>query len=133
MTSGFFLLERRVFRLYHRGMDDKTIIKSSAIGKRLDGINKSERSSYIMFDRQRIPLASKITIGRAGDNSIVVDSMLASRYHALIQQIKGDYFIKDLDSTNGTLVNGEPLEKDKYRKLESGDVIAIGKAALHFQ
>lgn len=111
-------------------MQDETIINSSKIGQRLDSIVKKEQVSYLMFNNGKIPIVSTITIGRATDNNVVIDSKLASRHHAIIQKIKDDYYIKDLDSTNGTLLNGSPIPKDKYVKLGSSDTVTIGKTNL---
>jgi pSer/pThr/pTyr-binding forkhead associated (FHA) protein len=114
-------------------MNEDTIINSSNVGKRLDGIVKDEQLSYLMFNKERIPLVSAITIGRARGNSVVIGGMLASRHHAVIQKIMDDYFIKDLESTNGTLVNGERIPNGKYVKLSPGDTITIGKMSLVMQ
>jgi pSer/pThr/pTyr-binding forkhead associated (FHA) protein len=111
-------------------MKDETIITTSKIGQRLDAIVKKEQVSYLMFDNGKIPIVSKITIGRETDNDVVIDNKLASRHHALIQKIKDEYYVKDLESTNGTFLNGEPIPKDKYVKLEGNDTVTIGKTNL---
>lgn len=112
-------------------MQDETIIGSSKVGQRLDAIVKKDQVSCLMYEKGRkIPMVSKISIGRASDNDVVIDSKLASRYHALIQKIKDDYYIKDLDSTNGTLLNGQTLPKGKYVKLGHNDTVSIGKTNL---
>lgn len=111
-------------------MQDETIITTSKIGQRLDSIVKKEQVSYLMFETGQIPMVSKITIGRSTDNDVVIDNKLASRHHAVIQKIKDDYYIKDLESTNGTFLNGEAIPKDKYVKLGHQDTISIGKTNL---
>ncbi len=111
-------------------MQDETIINTSKIGQRLDSIVKKEQVSYLMFENGKIPMVSTITIGRETDNDVVIDNKLASRHHALIQKIKNDYFLKDLDSTNGSFLNGEKIPKDKYVKLGANDTITIGKTNL---
>lgn len=111
-------------------MYDETIISTSKIGQRLDAIVKNEQVSYLQFSNQKITLVSQITIGRSTDNSVVIDSKLASRHHALIQKIKEEYFLKDLDSTNGTFLNGQRISGGKYFKLSAGDKITIGKTDL---
>lgn len=111
-------------------MQDETIISSSKVGQRLEAIVKKEQVSCLMFENGQIPIVSKISIGRSPDNDVVIDSKLASRYHAVIQKIKDDYFLKDLESTNGTLLNGQQIPKDKYVKLGHSDTIAIGKTKL---
>ena len=115
---------------YNGHMYDDTIISTSKIGKRLDAIVKHEQGSYLQFNNSKISMTSQITIGRASDNSVVIDNKLASRHHAMIQRIKDDYYLKDLDSTNGTLLNGQKIQSGKYFKLHSGDKITIGKTEL---
>jgi pSer/pThr/pTyr-binding forkhead associated (FHA) protein len=111
-------------------MQDNTIISTSPVGQRLDAMTSNERVSYLMFNNSKIQIVSKITIGRASDNNVVIDSKLASRYHAFIQKIKDDYYVKDLESTNGTLLNGQKIPGDKYVKLNPSDTITIGKVNL---
>jgi len=111
-------------------MQEDTIISTSKIGQRLDSIVKKEQVSYLMFENDKIPIVSKITIGRSTDNDVVIDNKLASRHHALIQKIKDEYYIKDLESTNGTFLNGEQIPGDKYVKLGESDTVTIGKTNL---
>jgi hypothetical protein len=108
---------------------DNTISKESNLGKQLNKVSKAE-SLYIMFGDKNIPITTKISIGRDKNSDVVVDDSLASREHAIIQKIKEDYYIKDLNSTNGTLLNEENLPKDKYVKLNQKDVIQIGRIKL---
>ena len=112
-------------------MDNDTVIQGSKLGKHLDKVKRVE-SRMLMFKNKNIPLISKITIGRSNDSNIIIDDGLTSRNHALIQKIKNDFFIKDLNSTNGTFVNEEKIPKDMYIKIKPGDVIRIGKAKLSF-
>ncbi len=109
---------------------DETIVTSSPVGKMLDSIGESKPASYLMFNKKKINLVAKITIGRESDNDIVVDNKLASRHHAIIQKIKDAYFLKDQNSTNGTFLNGTKLPSDKYVKLHPGDRITIGNMSL---
>ena len=76
--------------------------------------------------------SAEITIGRDSTNSIVIDDNMVSRYHAVIHKIKDSYFIKDLESTNGTSVNGIPVPREKYIKLKPGDNIHIGRTDFSF-
>jgi len=107
-------------------MADETIITSSAVGQRLESIGDVDRASYLVFNNNKVQLVSQITIGRSPDNNIVVDNKLASRHHAIVQKIKDDYYIKDLESTNGTFLNGIRIPKDRYVKLNHNDKISIG-------
>ena len=111
-------------------MSDKTIVTDSPVGKHLESFGDAKPASYLMFNKQKIDLVAKITIGRDTDNDLVVDNKLASRHHAMIQKIKDAYFIKDVGSTNGTYINGVRIPNEKYVKLNSGDKITIGNMSL---
>ena len=104
-------------------MDDSTIMESSPVGEHIQAISDPKAVSYLMFNKQKIQLVAKITLGRESDNS---------GHHALIQKIKDDYYLKDENSTNGTLLNGKRIPADKYVKLSRGDKITIGSANLVF-
>ncbi|MCR5606601.1 MAG: FHA domain-containing protein [Treponema sp.] len=109
---------------------DETIVNSSPVGKHLDKLADSKQVSYLMFDKKKVKLVEKITIGRDTSNTIVIDSKLTSRKHAVIQKIKDAYFLKDENSTNGTFLNGHRIPADKYVKLNTGDKITVGSANL---
>ena len=109
---------------YDLVMDD-TIMTESPIGKRLDKVKKKE-SRCLVFNGKKISLTSRITIGRSSSCDVVIDDMLVSREHSEIQQIKSSFYIKDLDSRNGTFVNDEKVPKGKYIKLNPNDVIRLG-------
>ena len=77
---------------------------------------------FIVFQGKRIPITSRITMGRDTDNSIALDDALASRHHAVIQKVKDDFFVEDLNSTNGTFVNTRPIPPGKYVRLHQSDI-----------
>lgn len=66
-------------------------------------------------------------IGRSGKNEISVQDPYMSGKHALFYWEKNKCMLKDLDSTNGTLVNDEAIEDDEIILLEDGDRIHIGQ------
>jgi pSer/pThr/pTyr-binding forkhead associated (FHA) protein len=74
-------------------------------------------------------LQSSMTIGRQSDNAIVIDNFAVSRRHAKVEKVGSDFVITDLQSTNGTWVNGEQIVS---QKLSHGDAIVIGKHVLLF-
>jgi len=74
--------------------------------------------------RTRLVDGQRITIGRAPTNHIVVYDERASRAHAEILPSAAGWVVRDLESRNGTLLNGEPFEAD--RPLAPGDVISVG-------
>ena len=71
----------------------------------------------------------RYTIGRLSDNDIHIDNMAVSGHHALIINILKDSFLEDLNSTNGTYVNGKLVKK---HALAEGDVITIGRHSLKY-
>lgn len=111
-------------------MSDTTIVNTSPLGQHLDKIAESQQVSYLVFNKKKIQLVAKITIGREQDNNIVIENKLASRHHCLIQKIRDAYFLKDENSTNGTFLNGRRIPSDKYVKLNPGDKITVGSSNL---
>src|ERR1700722_1754271 len=79
---------------------------------------------------RRVPLpAGPLTIGRNITNLLVIDEVMASRFHCVIDKTKTGFRVRDMDSRNGTLLNGQPV---KMAELKAGDIIAIGSTELHF-
>jgi dipeptidyl aminopeptidase/acylaminoacyl peptidase len=70
-----------------------------------------------------------VTVGRAPDNDVVVGDPATSGRHGRIEVRGGAFWISDLGSTNGTLVNGEPVIE---KQLVHGDLIAIGQNLIRF-
>ncbi|MBL4582087.1 MAG: FHA domain-containing protein [Gammaproteobacteria bacterium] len=70
-----------------------------------------------------------MTIGRKDGNDIRIDNLAVSGHHAKLLTIFDDSFLEDLNSTNGTYVNGRPITK---HPLKNGDVIVIGKHELRY-
>lgn len=70
-----------------------------------------------------------LTVGRALDNDIVLESAEVSRHHARIEHRGSGFFVVDLGSTNGTLVNGMPSSENE---LVDGDRITMGNITLEF-
>ena len=79
---------------------------------------------------KEIPLSKeRTTIGRKAHNDIQIDNLAVSGEHAVIVTILNDSFMEDLGSTNGTLVNGNPVKK---HFLQNNDTIELGKYKLKF-
>jgi ABC transport system ATP-binding/permease protein len=67
----------------------------------------------------------RITIGRAEDNQIVIQSRIVSRYHAYLEKVQGAYHLIVLpDASNPVLIEGRPIEGQ--RELRHGDILRIG-------
>jgi Nif-specific regulatory protein len=77
-----------------------------------------------------IPLSEKeITIGREASNGIAVADPSVSRKHCLVSCYEGKFRVRDLDSRNGTLVNGTAIEE---QPLQHGDEISVGDSSFLF-
>lgn len=87
--------------------------------------NKAKKTIYHFDDLY------EFTVGRANDNSIEIYSNLVTKYHARIKKVGDDYYLFDLDSRNGTFVNGTRITKNGS-KLKVLDKIIIGDATLIF-
>lgn len=78
----------------------------------------------------------RFTIGREEDNDLCIDDELASRHHAVIEQVNSSdaegesaWLLRDLQSTNGTHIKDHAI---KVHALSDGDVLRIGKTFLKF-
>lgn len=79
---------------------------------------------------KEFPLSKeRTTIGRKPHNDITIENLAVSGEHAAIITILNDSFLEDLGSTNGTLVNGQPVKK---HFLQNNDVIEIGKYKVKY-
>lgn len=89
---------------------------------------------YLRFENRTIkevPLTlSGVTIGRLPDNHIQIDNPAVSSHHAKVYWERGDFFVEDNDSLNGTFINDQRIRK---RALANNDNILIGKHTLNFQ
>jgi len=72
-------------------------------------------------------LATPLTIGREDDNGIQLNDERVSRFHTKVQEDGGRVILTDLESTNGTRVNGHPVQ---MRVLQPGDHVCIGRCLL---
>ncbi len=74
-------------------------------------------------------LTVPVTIGREEGNALRLNDERVSRYHAKVQTEDGDVILTDLESTNGTRVNGSTIQ---IRRLRAGDQVSIGRTLLLF-
>lgn len=86
----------------------------------IDGVDKG---------RAYEDLGTPVTIGREEGNVIRLNDERVSRFHAKIQEDHGHVVLTDLDSTNGSSVNGEPVQ---LRILKAGDQVTMGRTKLVF-
>ena len=71
----------------------------------------------------------KTTLGRRPYNDIVIDNLAVSGEHAVLQMVGSDVFIEDLNSTNGTYINGKAVKK---QLLAHNDTVEIGKYKIKY-
>jgi hypothetical protein len=74
--------------------------------------------------------AESLTLGRSGDNQISIPDSAISRHHAEILMREGTWFIRDLSSRNGVLINGNRYQESELR---DGDMVTIGESSLRFE
>jgi pSer/pThr/pTyr-binding forkhead associated (FHA) protein len=71
-----------------------------------------------------------LTIGRKIDNALVIEDPAVSGYHARVVKVQAVFFLEDLESTNGTAINGRTIIR---HQLRDADVVTIGQHRLVFQ
>lgn len=77
-----------------------------------------------------VPLSKdRVTLGRRPYNDVVLDGLAVSGEHAALQAIGNEYFIEDLNSTNGTFINSKKI---KRQILQTGDLIEIGTYTITY-
>jgi pSer/pThr/pTyr-binding forkhead associated (FHA) protein len=81
---------------------------------------------------ERVLDSAPVTLGRADENDLVLDTdEFASVKHARIEPRRDGVWVQDLESTNGTFVNGSKVTRP--RKLSPGDVIRVGETDLRYE
>src|SRR5690349_25049195 len=81
--------------------------------------------------RREISLSrTLVSIGRDPSNDLVLPDAMVSRRHAVIEYRGAQYYVRDCNSSNGSLVNGDRVSQ---RNLRDGDLVANGTARLLFR
>jgi pSer/pThr/pTyr-binding forkhead associated (FHA) protein len=104
----------------------------------LDDAGGSSRDAWLVVQRggglkqgARFDLFGGLSIGRSGDADIPIDDRYASGLHARIYEHHGNFYLEDLKSTNGTLLNDEALAGEA--ELVPGDLVRIGDTEFRFE
>jgi len=119
--------------------DDDTLIMRLVTGDSQRPQEQGRRAHLWLLDpagqqverAAEIPRDEAVIIGRRADCTVVLPSSTVSRRHAQIWRQGDDYFLSDLGSTNGTLLNGEPAIGAE--RLNDRDEIAVGIYKLIFR
>ena len=119
----FFIIIRSLF-LMSRDMGSTEEVNENALRLKIlkTGENRSLKEGSV------ISIVDETTFGRKDDNTLVLTDPYVSGYHFRIFPNEGRYVIEDNQSTNGTLLNGEKLERKTYLKKE--DIIKVGNLTL---
>jgi len=83
-------------------------------------LQNGTQATHDLYDDQ-------ITIGRASDNTLVIDDASVSSHHATLTLEETDYVLRDIGSTNGSRLNGKDLATDTPYRLQDGDAMRLGK------
>jgi hypothetical protein len=94
---------------------------------------KPTKQAIPMLAAERDQASPGITIGRSKHSDVILRSSRISKSHATFTpDRKGRCLLMDTSSSNGTIVNGTPLEKDRYYELNSGDMVAMWRYLFQF-
>ena len=81
-------------------------------------------------EKSEVPVKEMMTLGRRRKCDVVITDSAVSRHHATIELVDGSYVLRDEGSSNGTLLNGEPISE---QKLRDGDKVTIGETVMTFR
>lgn len=95
----------------------------------VEGVTLAGDGQRVMV-HQEVPLEEEVTLGRDPENSLVVGDRFTSGRHARLFRRDGGYWVEDLGSTNGTLLNGHRVSG--ARRLSAGDRITVGSCTFKF-
>lgn len=115
----FILSIIRLIYLDIKGID--TYSKDNSIYLKL--INRKDSLPFKV--REYYPLVGQITLGRGNDNQIVLKDPYISKKHLRIVEDEGKFYLEDLNSSNGTYVNGDRILD--VVELKNGDRIKVGQ------
>jgi ABC-type multidrug transport system ATPase subunit/pSer/pThr/pTyr-binding forkhead associated (FHA) protein len=107
-------------------------VDSSYSGIVFDSVKSDVHTKPVKSLSEALKTKELVYIGRSEDSDIVLDSLIVSRKHAVVEKKKnGTFLIRDLDSSNGTFVNGKRISTPT--PLSENDIILIGRFKLSLQ
>lgn len=124
-TSG----QTRIFRTEKTGGDHQGTAAISAEEAKKHGL--AREVTELVLDDKAHPLEGPgpWSIGRSDENDIVISDPNVSRRHARLLRLENGFVVEDLGSTNGTLLDGAPIDRER---IESGDELAFGGVTARF-
>ena len=117
--------------------DDTEEADLQTVETKLSEFNQEEKRKPIvkivaLEKSDRNAFKSKITVGRAKNNDVIIRAAKVSKIHAEFVMDKDDWQLMDMGSVNGTMVNGQRLEKSQSVKLGSGDMISFWRYVFEY-
>jgi len=117
--------------------DDSDEVDLQTVETQLSEFNHEEKRKPIikvvaLEKSNRNAFKTKITVGRAKNNDVIIRAGKISKIHAAFVIGKDDWQLMDMGSVNGTVVNGERLEKNRSIKLNSGDMISFWRYVFEY-
>lgn len=116
-VSALFVVMWRDYRVAADAADDRRRQRGRLV------VTRARESSVQVGDV--FPLLPLTSLGRSPTNTIVLDDNFASQEHALVTRRGGQWWLEDRNSSNGTLLNGDPVREPTV--VSSGDLIGIGQ------
>lgn len=95
-----------------------------------EGVAARSGAHLVLATGERFPVGNPFTIGRLPGGSLVLGDENVSRNHAVIERSPSGWIVRDLGSTNGTMVNGTPIQESP---LHNGDRIVFGATEATFE
>ena len=118
-------LQRDMQRLSHDDTGSRQAPRPAAGSLVLRVLIRQDGGSEVVY-----PIGRRTTIGRTRENDIQVDASFISRHHAVLLSSADHCIVEDLNSTNGVLVNGRRVSR---QKLRDGDAVTVGKTEFRYQ
>jgi pSer/pThr/pTyr-binding forkhead associated (FHA) protein len=131
MVRIAFLLLIYIFLIRAFGMLHRSLATESFEGRPVGTLIVERSPARTPRVGERLRLRATNAIGRDAGNDIALPDEAASARHATLALDGGEWWIEDLGSTNGTLVNGVRIAKRE--RLHPGDEIGIGRVALRLE
>ena|SRR5882672_12395311 len=126
-----FLLLLYVFLFRAFGVLQRTMEAERTQGRPIGTLVVERSATRTPRVGERLALRATNAIGRDAGNDVSLPDEAASARHATLEQVEGEWWIEDLGSTNGTLVNGARI--GKRERVRFGDEIGIGRVAMRLE
>jgi hypothetical protein len=122
-VGALFVMIWRDYRVVGKEVASRTRQRGRLVVLNADGTNYKVGTAF--------PLLPLTSLGRSPSNTIIITDSNASSEHALVTLRGGQWWLEDLGSSNGTMLNGYKVEEPVV--VSSGDVISLGQVELKLE